>query len=190
MTAPTPAEAAQRLHWLGQRARGLSDVTYTHSVDTANPELVWEADTEQAARQLMARLVAVAEGLQALDVDPKTLGEAMDLVEAQGEVVKAVQAVAFRTAELNRALEALAAAQARARAEQGAGDLAAAQNAARAAAQAHKQARSHLQDCLRHAADLADTLRKGLRLRHGGMAEAHADAPVRAAECEFYGEEG
>lgn len=48
------------------------------------------------------------------------------------------------------------------------------------------RARDRLREALAVAADLAASMREGLRRRHGGIAEAHSAAPVRAADRDFY----
>lgn len=181
MTRP---DVARRLGWLAHRARGLADVTYEAAFAAADATDVIAADAQSAAISLANRFRDLADSLQTMDVDSRTLGEAMDLADAELRVASAARAAENAAAELDRARRLF---QALAR-NPGSNprDTGAAQRAMRAAEQEHARVVKRLAAAIWHAAEQADVLRRGLQRRHGGIAEATQSAPVRAAPSGFY----
>lgn len=189
----TPAEAASRLSAAERGARSYGDATYTSAVATADPGEVLAADDEISAEALQREFLELAEGMQELDADAATIGDAMDMVLAEAQVAEAAR-------EVTRAGHQVADAQGQLDAAYGmpenepcdgchglkAAAVGAAEEDMRAAQQRLQQARDRLREALAAAADLAASMREGLRRRHGGIAEAHQSAPVRAADRDFY----
>jgi hypothetical protein len=189
----TPTEADSRLAAAQHRARGASDATYTGAVATADPGDVRDADNEASATALRAEFLALADGMQELDADTQTIGDAMDMVDAEAEVAEAARRVREAEIALDHANADLAAARAMPTDDpcdgchdERAAAVAEATEAVEAAKAALARARAWLRETLESAADIAGKMRAGLKRRHGGLQEAHADAPVRGAEREFY----
>lgn len=100
---------------------------------------------EQDLADITARkeqATAAADNMQAQDVDPGTLSEQMDLVDA---LTRAETALAAMTESMELAEKEVTA-----------------------------------------AGDCAEAVKSGLERRHSGLAEAHEEAPVRAAERTYY----
>jgi hypothetical protein len=189
----TPAAVASRLDSAARAARGYGDATYSSSAALADPAAVVGADDVASAEALGAQFLALAEGMQELDVDAETLGDAMDMVDAEAVVADAAWRVRLAEGALADALEQLDAAMAMPVSEPcngchraKAAAVAAAEDAVAAAGSALGRARARLREALSAAADIAWRMRAGLKRRHGNLAEAHADAQ-HPAERQFYG---
>ena len=194
----TPAEAATRLSAAERGARSYGDANYTSAVATADPGDVLEADDEVTAEHLRREFLILADGMQELDADAATIGDALEMAlveEDVGEAAYRVRLAGYAVADAEEALAAacrmpelrpcngchVVKAKAIAGAEE---DLA----AARAAL---GRARQVLREVLNIAADLAGSMRAGLRRRHGGIQEAVTSAPIaRAADRAFYSTRG
>lgn len=189
----TPAEAASRLSAAERGARSYGDATYSSAVALADPGEVRAADDEVSADALAQEFLELAEEMPAQDVDAATIGDALDMVLAEAEVAEAARQVERAERQVSDAREQLDAAlalpvhepcdgchDARASA------IAAAEADLSDAQRALAQAKDRLREALAVAADLAASMREGLRRRHGGIAEAHQSAPVRAADRDFY----
>jgi hypothetical protein len=189
----TPAEADSRLSAAERGARSYGDATYTSAVDLADPGDVRAADDEVSAEALQREFLELAEEMQILDVDVVTIGSALDMVLAEAEVADAARQVARAERQLADAKGFLDVAYGMPENEPcdgchgaKAAAVGAAEEDMRAARQQLQRAKDRLREALAVAADLAASMREGLRRRHGGLAEAHQSAPVRAADREFY----
>jgi hypothetical protein len=166
---------------------------YAEAVDAADPAAVLAASDVPSARALLARFWEIAEELPTVDADGETYGDALDMTDAEAEVVAAAEAVAMAEGALAEARAELAAAQARAAAAEtdqecatAEADVADAQGAVAAASAALAAAKARLEHALHDAARTAATMRSNLQGRHGGISEAVSDAPVRVADRDFY----
>ena len=182
----TPAEADTRLSAAERGARSYGDATYTSAVDLADPGEIRAASDEVSAEALQREFLELAEGMQELDTDAGTIGDALDMVLAEAEVADAARQVTRAERLLADAQEQLAAAQAMEDGDAKASAVAAAEADLADAERMLAQAKDRLREALAAAADLAASMRDGLRRRHGGLQEAHSAAPVRAADRDFY----
>jgi hypothetical protein len=190
----TPSEADSRLSAAERGARSYGDATYTSAVALADPGEVRAADDEVSAEALQREFLELAEGMQELDTDAATIGDALDMVLAEADVADAARQVRLAELRAQDARDQLAAAQAMPENDpcDGCHDAKASMIAAAEADLADAErmlaaARHRLREALAVAADLAASMREGLRRRHGRIAEAHATAPVaHAADRDFY----
>jgi hypothetical protein len=189
----TPAEADTRLSAAERGARGYGDASYTGAVALADPGEVRGASDEVSAEALQREFLELAEGMQELDTDAATIGDAMDMVLAEAEVAEAARQVKRAELQLADAREGLRAAKAMPVSDpcNGCHDakaaaVAAAEEDVAGAERALQRARQRLREALAAAADLAASMREGLRRRHGGIKEAADDSPVRMADRDFY----
>jgi hypothetical protein len=189
----TPAQADARLSAAERGARSYGDATYTSAAATADPGDVRAADDEVSAGALQREFLELAEGMQEVDADAQTIGDAMDMVAAEADVAEAARAVRLAEGVLAEALQQLDAAQAMPERVPCSGchgakaaAVADAEDTVAAAGAALARAKDRLREALAVAADLAASMREGLRRRHGGLQEAHSAAPVRAADRSFY----
>lgn len=182
----TPAEAMSRLTGAERGARSYGDATYSGAVALADPGEIHAADDEVSAEALQREFLALAEGMQELDTDAQTIGDALDMVTAEAEVEEAARQVRYAEGQLADAQAQLDAARAMPAGDGRDDAVAGAQEAVEAAGAALARARDRLREALEVAADLAASMREGLQRRHGDLKDAHDDAPVRAAERDFY----
>lgn len=166
----TPAAVASRLDSAARAARGYGDATYSSSAALADPAVVVGADDVASAEALGAQFLALAEGMQELDVDAETLGDAMDMVDAEAVVADAARRVRLAEGALAEALQQLDAAMAMPASEPcngchraKAAAVAAAEDAVAAAGSALSRARARLREALSAAADIAGRMRAGLK---------------------------
>lgn len=190
----TPAQADSRLSAAERGARSYGDATYTSAVDLADPGDVRAADDEVSAEALQREFLELAEEMQPQDVDAQTIGDAMDMVTAEADVAQAARDVRAAERQVSDAQEQLDAAYGMPENEPcdgchgaKAAAVGAAEEDMRAARDRLQRAKDRLREALAVAADLAASMREGLRRRHGGIAEAHQSAPIpRAADRQFY----
>lgn len=189
----TPAQALVRLTAAERNARSAGDGSYADAVAMADPGAVMATTEPDAADALAREFMNLAESMQELDVDPRTIGDAIDMVGAEQEVAEAARALRLALAEAEDARLQMR----RARAtpvripcdgchgyRNAAIELA--QEAVDAAAAKVRRARAWLQEALTAAADLAASMSAGLQRRHGGIKSAADEAAVRMAERDFY----
>ena len=162
-------------------------------MDLADPAEVRAASDEVSAEALQREFLELAEEMQAQDVDAQTIGTAMDMVLAEAEVADAARQVARAERLLADAEESLRSARAMPVSDPCTGchdakaaAVAAAEEDVAAAVRQLQRAKERLREALAVAADLAASMRDGLRRRHGGIAEAASASPVSMADRNFY----
>lgn len=189
----TPADALARLTAAERNARSAGDGSYADAAAMANPGVVVATAEPEAADALAREFLNLAESMQELDVDARTICDALDMVGAEQEVAEAARALRLALAEAEDAEQQTRLAialplhspcdgchSAKATA------IEMAQDAVNAADAKVRRARAWLREALLAAADLAASMSAGLQRRHGGIKAAADDASVPMADRDFY----
>ena len=157
-----------------------------------SPGEVRAADDEVSADALAREFLDLAEEMPAQDVDAATIGDALDMVleEEVAEAARGVTRAEHQVAE-RQGLPGRRVRDAGERAGDGchglkAAAVGAAEDDMHAARRQLQRAKDRLREALAAAADLAASMRAGLRRRHGGIKEAADASPVRMADRDFY----